>query len=162
MLTLPRAEARSQSSATNEPNSPSITLGVDLTESRTYLDDNDSPLSSSFTNPLDVLQLYVLTGNLPSVIDYDATSLLTLGRQIVSIGSKRQIERVSYANVIENCTNAHRVSDSSRGDQLHAICIVPINQRPNMLAEIFDNELDSDKEQWRRSLTSMLALAPAM
>ena len=110
LRTLLRAEARLPRSSTNQPNSPSITLGIELQESRTYLGDDDTPLSSSYTNPLDVLQLYARADNLPSVIDYDATSHLTLGRQTVSIGSKRQIERVSYANVIKSYTGAHWVS----------------------------------------------------
>ena len=110
LRTLFRAEARLPRSTTNQPNSPSITLGIELQESRTYLGDDDTPLSSSYTNPLDVPQLYARADNLPGVIDYDATSHLTLGRQTVSIGSKRQIERVSYANVIKSYTGAHWVS----------------------------------------------------
>ena len=152
LRTLLRAEARLPKSTTNQPNSPSITLGIELQDSRTYLGDDGTPLSSSYTNPLDVLQLYARADNLPSVIDYDATSHLTLGRQTVSIGSKRQIERVSYANVIKSYTGAHWVSHSGQGDQLHAIYVVPINRRPSTQTEIFDNELESDKEQWQRRI----------
>ena len=47
LRTLLRAEARFPRSTTNQPNSPSITLGIELQESRTYLGDDDTPLSSS-------------------------------------------------------------------------------------------------------------------
>ena len=129
-----------------------ITWGIELQDSRTYLGDDGTPLSSSYTNPLDVLQLYARGDNLPSVIDNDATSHLTLGRQTVSIGSKRQIERVSYANVIKSYTDVHWVSHSGQDVQLHAIYVVPINRRPSIQTNILDNELKSDKEQWQRRL----------
>ena len=150
LRTLLRAEARLPRSTTNQPNWPPITLGFELQDSRTYLGDEGTPLSSSYTNPLDVLQLYARADNLPSVIDNDATSHLTHGRQTVSIGSKRQIERVSYANVIKSYTGAHWVSHSGQDDQLHAIYVVPINRRPSIQTNILDNELKSDKEQWQR------------
>ena len=86
------------------------------------------------------------------MIDYDATSHLTLGRQTVSIGSKRQIERVSYANVIKSYNGVHWVSHSGQDVQLHAIYVVPINRRPSIQTNILDNELKSDKEQWQRRL----------
>lgn len=152
LRTLLRAEARLPIGATDQPNSRSITLGIELQDSRTYLGDDGTPLSSSFTNPLDVLQIYFRAENLPSVIDSDATSHLSLGRQTISIGSKRQIERVSYANVIKSYTGAHWVSQSLQGDQLHAIYVVPINQRPGARKELFDNELESDEEQWQRRI----------
>ena len=129
-----------------------ITWGIELQNSRTYLGDDGTPLSSNYTNPLDVLQLYARADNLPSVIDNDATSHLTLGRQTVSIGSKRQIERVSYANVIKSYNGVHWVSHSGQDVQLHAIYVVPINRRPSIQTNILDNELKSDKEQWQRRL----------
>lgn len=152
LRTLVRAEARLPTSITGQPNSRSITLGMELQDSRTYLGDDGTPLSSSYTNPLDVLQLYFRAENLPSVIDSDATSQLSIGRQTISIGSKRQIERVSYANVIKSYTGAHWVNQSSQGDQLHAIYVVPINRRPSAQTKIFDNELESDKEQWQQRI----------
>jgi len=60
--------------------------------------------------PLMSCSFFPRADNLPSVIDYDGTSHLTLGRQTVSIGSKRQIERVSYANVIKSYNGVHWVS----------------------------------------------------
>ena len=129
-----------------------IALGIELQDSRTYLGDDGTPLSSSYTNPLDVLQLYARADNLPSVIDEDATSYLTLGRQTLSIGSKGQIERVSYANLIKSHIGAHWVSHSGQGDQLHAIYVVSVNRRPSTQTNILDNELESDKEQWQQKV----------
>lgn len=72
-----------------------VSFGVELQDSRTYLGDTGTPLSSSFVNPLDVLQLYARLDDLPGVIGETSSSQLILGRQTVSIGSKRQIERVA-------------------------------------------------------------------
>ena len=96
-----------------------MSFGIELQDSRTYLGDSGTPLSNSFTNPLDVLQLYARFDDLPGVLGEASDSRLILGRQTVSIGSKRQIERVSYANVIKSYSGAHFISESERGDELH-------------------------------------------
>ncbi|MEL6687485.1 MAG: alginate export family protein [Pseudomonadota bacterium] len=129
-----------------------IVFGAELQDSRTYLGDNGTPLSSSFTNPLDFLQLYARVEDLPGFLGKDSDSHLTVGRQTVSIGSKRQIERVSYANVIKGYTGAYFLSEAQRGDEFHAFMVVPIARFPNTRPEIDDNVLASDQEQWGRRI----------
>ena len=123
-------------------------IGLELQDSRGYLTDSGSPITTGFVNPLDILQLYA---------EIDAPALQTgwegqlrLGRQTVSIGSKRQIERISYANVIKSYTGLHYESASASGDEFHAIAIVPIARRPSDRASIDDNRLSGDEEQWNR------------
>ena len=152
LRTLLRAQVQIPTSAAQDNHVPAFSLGIELQDSRTYLGDDGTPLSSSYANPMDVLQLYARADNLPSLIDADATSHLTLGRQTVSIGSKRQIERVSYANVIKSYTGAHWINQSQQGHQLHAIYLVPVTRRPSRQAALFDNELAADKEQWQRRI----------
>lgn len=129
-----------------------IVFGAELQDSRTYLGDEGTPLSNSFTNPLDFLQVYARVEDLPGLLGERSESELTVGRQTVSIGSKRQIERVSYANVIKGYTGAYLQSESDSGDELHAFMVVPISRFPNTRPEIDDNILDADKEQWGRRI----------
>ncbi len=127
-------------------------IGVEVQDSRTYLGDAGTPLSSSITNPLDILQAYVRVEDLPGVLGETSSSTLTLGRQTVSIGSKRQIERVDYANVIKSYTGAHFVSTAPRGDEFHAIYVVPTARFPNTRPDLDDNMPSGDEEQWERRI----------
>lgn len=129
-----------------------ISFGLELQDSRTYLGDFGTPLSNSFTNTLDFLQLYAQANDLPGILGARSNSKLILGRQTISIGSKRQIERVSYANVIKSYSGAHFISQSQRGDEFHAFVVVPVARFPNTRPAIDDNEIEADKEQWGRRI----------
>lgn len=125
-------------------------FGAELQDSRVYLDDEDTTLSSSYVNALDILQLYADVPG-PSIFE-GGSSHIRLGRQTVSIGSKRQIERVSYANVIKSYTGGHWTATSSRGDELHAIYVVPIDRLPGDRESVGENEIVADEEQWERRI----------
>ncbi len=129
-----------------------VAFGAELQDSRTYLSDSGTPLSSGFTNPLDFLQLYARFEDLPGPLGAGSTSTLTLGRQTVSISSKRQIERVDFANVIRAYTGAHYVAQNPRGDALHALLVVPSERLPTNRQALEDNRLSGDEEQWGRRI----------
>lgn len=130
-------------------------FGVELQDSRTYLGDDGTPLSSSIANPLDVLQAYIRFDELPGVLGEGSTGSLTLGRQTISLGSKRQIERVDFANVIKSYTGGLYTSQNADGDQFHAMLAVPTARFPNDKEELFDNVLSGDEEQWNRRIWSL-------
>lgn len=126
-----------------------VQVGVELQDSRAYLTDEATPLSSSFVNALDVLQAYI-SFPAPGVLGDGSTTRVQIGRQTVSIGSKRQIERVTYANVIKNYTGAHIVSSNPRGDELHIFGVAPVERKPDDRPSINDNEIVADREQFGR------------
>lgn len=127
-------------------------IGVELQDSRTYLGDAGTPLSNSIANPLDVLQLYVRSDSLPGLLGPGSVTDAKLGRQTVSIGSKRQIERVDFANVIKSYTGLHAISTAPRGDELHLLLVVPTARFPDSRPGLDDNELSGDEEQWGRRI----------
>lgn len=129
-----------------------VSIGLELQDSRTYLADAGTPLSTSIVNPLDILQLYAAFDTLPGLLGAGSETKLILGRQTVSIGSRRQIERVEFANVIFSYTGAHLVSEAARGDQLHLVYVVPTERFPNTRPDLDDNTLAADKEQWGRRI----------
>lgn len=129
-----------------------LTLGLELQDSRTYLEDNGTPLSSSIVNPLDVLQAYANWDDLPGALGSGSQSRLTLGRQTISIGSKRQIERVDFANVIKSYTGVHWIHENEEGDALHLVYAVPVARFPAGRAALDDDRLEGDEEQWERRI----------
>lgn len=133
----------------------SYAFNVELQDSRGYYGDAGTPLSSSFVNPLDVLQSYVIRTDLPGLLGNESASELKLGRQTVSIGSKRQIERVNFANVVKSYTGAHFRSYTPRGDELHVLRVSPIKRKPGSSQGLLDNDLAADEEQWRRRIWAL-------
>lgn len=127
------------------------TVGAEVQDSRAFLDDRGTPLSAGFVNAADVLQLYVRHEG-PGLLPGPSTGTTTLGRQTISIGSKRQIERVSYANVIRAYTGIYHLSTNGRGDELHAFGAVPVERLPTDREQVGDNAFGADREQWERRL----------
>lgn len=125
------------------------TAGVELQDSRSYLTDSGSAVSSSYINPVDFLQAYL---RLP-VADFSNSGFdgsVILGRQTISIGSKRQIERVSYANVIKNYTGAYLRLKNKEDDEWHAFVVSPVEQRPRDRQSLLDNDPKWDAEEFNR------------
>lgn len=127
-------------------------IGLELQDSRTYLSDTETPLSSSFTNSLDVLQAYIAFNNRPGLLGVGSKQKLTLGRQTITIGSKRQIQRVSFANVVKSYTGIYSKSVSANKDELHAFYVVPLERLPALKEQLKDNQIELDKEQWHRRI----------
>jgi len=126
--------------------------GVELQDSRTYLGDAGTPLGTSVTNPLDILQAYVRARALPGLLGPGSESEVTFGRQTVSIGSRRQIERVEFANALFSYSGAHLVSRSAAGDRLHVVYIAPLARFPASGEALLDNDLSGDETQWDRRI----------
>lgn len=137
-----------------------VSFGAELQDSRTYLGDDGTPLSGSFTNPLDFLQLYVRFDDLPGLFGETWKSELTIGRQTIGFGSERQIERVDFANVIRSFTGLHFVSEGQRGDEFHIVYVVPTAIFPSTRPELDDNRLSGDKEQWGRQIWAAHYIRP--
>lgn len=129
-----------------------VKLGIELQDSRTYLGDYGTPLTSSIANPLDILQAYILIDDLKSGPDHNWSHTVKIGRQTISIGSKRQIERVSFANVIKSYTGVHLESNAASGDKLNAFYAVPLRRNPSSKSQLLDNDLSGDEEEWGRHI----------
>lgn len=129
-----------------------LTLGAELQDSRTYLGDAGTPLSNGIANPLDILQLYAKADNLPGLLGSGSSSTLTAGRQTISIGSKRQIERIEFANVIKSYTGLTSETTNERGDSLNLFYAVPLARFPNDRPDLDNNTLSGDEEEWGRRI----------
>lgn len=123
--------------------------GVELQDSRAELDDQGTPLSTSLVNPIDVLQAYVRL-DVPAPPGFD-DSRLVLGRQTISIGSRRVIERVEFANVIFSYTGAYWRSNTADGDELHILAVSPLARQPTDSVDLRRNQPSGDEESWNRT-----------
>jgi hypothetical protein len=131
-----------------EADTGALAFGIEVQDSRAYLDDAGTPLSTSTVNPLDVLQAYARWD--ASNVLGARTASLKLGRQTLDIASSRIFERVDMANVIFSYTGAYWRATYRDGDELHVIAIVPTGRWPADRPALDDNDLSGDEEQWGR------------
>jgi hypothetical protein len=127
-----------------------LAFGVEIQDSRAYLDDAGTPLSTSSVNAFDILQAYV-RWDADDVLGAQSSSL-KLGRQTLDIGSRRIFERVDMANVIFSYTGAYWRASYADGDELHVVAIVPTGRLPAGRAALDGNEPSGDEEQWGRQV----------
>ncbi len=130
---------------------PKWTMGVELQDSRSYLTDQGSSLSTTQVNTLDFLQIYL---ELPVSRFFGSSynGSLKLGRQTMSVGSQRQIERVDFANVIFNYTGAYLALENSREDEWHLFLLCPVERRPQEFNDLLKNRHVFDREEFNRLL----------
>lgn len=122
-----------------------VQIGLEIQDSRTYLGGSNTPLSSSYTNTADILQLYGQFRIQP-LLNRSSKAALKIGRQTVSISSKRQIERVTYANVIRAYSGVYYLEKSTRNNELHLFYTVPVTRLPKDKDLLFDNHFEWDSE----------------
>jgi hypothetical protein len=127
-----------------------LAFGVEIQDSRAYLDDAGTPLTTSSVNAFDILQAYV-RWDADDVLGAQSSSL-KLGRQTLDIGSRRIFERVDMANVIFSYTGAYWRASYADGDELHVVAIVPTGRLPAGRAALDGNEPSGDEEQWGRQV----------
>lgn len=125
-----------------------VTFGLELQDSRIYLDDAGSTLGAGNVNAFEALQAY-------AEIDFAGAfgqkqAHLRLGRQTLGIGSQRVVERTSTSNVVAAFNGAHWHSRNARGDELHVLYVSPVAVRPDERAAQARNDISGDEEEWGR------------
>jgi hypothetical protein len=120
-----------------------VAAGVELADSRVYLTDDDTPLSTSHVNPVDVLQAY-LSATVPDLL-FDGSSLrLKVGRQTMDVGSRRFVARNRFRNTINSRTGLDLEWTGPGREIVRAFFTVPVERRVN---SIRDNEPRLDIER---------------
>ncbi|MGE0409588.1 MAG: alginate export family protein [Amphiplicatus sp.] len=122
-------------------------VGVEFQDSRAYLDDSGTPLTTGYVNPFDVLQAYARIA-FPSPLGGQTEA--TIGRMTLDIGSRRQIARTNFGNVIKSHTGLYLRTKTDDGDELHLFVVSPVEQAPTDRDALGANEVAFDRERWRR------------
>lgn len=125
-----------------------VAFGIELQDSRVYLDDAGTPLGVSAVDAFDLLQAYAEIAAAGAFGQKEAT--LRLGRQTLGIGSQRVVERTNSSNVISSFTGAYWSSRNQRDDEWHVFYVSPVGVQPNDRAALEDNQIAGDEEQWGR------------
>jgi hypothetical protein len=122
-----------------------LRIGVELIDSRAYLDDSGTPLSTTMVNPGELLQGYVAWTQ-RDVFQVGSESTLRVGRLTLDVGSRRFVARSLYRNTINTFTGAEWRWHGSRGNHLQVFYTLPVNRKPNTATALRNNDVEFDEE----------------
>ncbi|MFM1895140.1 MAG: hypothetical protein RLZZ385_214 [Pseudomonadota bacterium] len=125
-------------------------LQFELQDSRTYLDDGGTPLSTSYVNAFEPLQLYGSVDLASGSTPWLERSLLKLGRFTLDIGSRRFVERNDFRNTINGYTGMHWINRFGNGGQLDSFFVAPVGKLPADRASLDDNRIEVDEDDKTR------------
>ncbi|XBQ15442.1 MAG: alginate export family protein [Oceanicaulis sp.] len=117
-----------------------VTFGIEGFDSRAYLTDDGSFLSSTAINTLDVLQAYVR-------LDHEKGALQA-GRFVMNVGSRRLAGENSFRNwpsAFEGVRGEYALSDDLT---FEAFYTAPVERRPGDRAALLDNDQEFDEADW--------------
>jgi len=126
-----------------------LRLGLELGDSRVYLDADDTPLGVADVNTADIVQAYLAIGT-NDLLGTGSAARLSLGRQVIHIGSGRQVFRPGFRNVIRPLTGVSLRLETGRGDTLDAFYTVPVSTEPDDRDALGSLSHSFDKELWQQ------------
>jgi hypothetical protein len=121
----------------------------ELQDSRAYLTDENSGISTSMVNALEPLQAYVNL-HLDHVFVDGAGLDLRAGRQTMNLGGQRLIARHRFRNTIQNYTGVTSHWRTSAGTELFAFGVLPVRVEPDNSDRegLLDNRIELDRESF--------------
>jgi len=121
------------------------TFGGELMDSRQFLNDTGSPLSTGHVNAMEPMQAY-LKLNLGAALNDDRKASLTLGRQTFDLGSRRLFARNRYRNTINAFNGVRAQWEFGGGQELQAMWFLPQHRRPTARGSLLDHHIHLDRE----------------
>jgi hypothetical protein len=120
-------------------------IAVEIGDSRAYLDDSGTPISTAHVNPLEVIQGYISAEQKNLFLSGDK-SVLKMGRLTLDFGSRRLVARTKFRNTVNSFTGVEWKWQNRKGDQLHFFYTMPINRSPNSISKLSKNSIELDRE----------------
>ena len=125
--------------------SDSFRVGAELQDARTWGAESGTPLSNTFVNALEPLQLYA---------GFTARDLLAKGDQIdlrvgrftMQMGSNRFVARHIFRNTLQSHTGANVIWSQSDGPRLQFFLTNPVIRRPADSDGLRDNDVKLDQD----------------
>ena len=137
-----------------------IAFAAELQDARAYLDDDGTPLSASFVNVAEPLQMFT-EFSLDGVFGAPSDAALQLGRFTLDIGGRRFVERNGFRNTINAYDGAHFRWAGANGAKANVFYVSPLRKEPADRAAWGDNEAVLDETQgYRRFWGAYYAFAP--
>ncbi len=145
-----------------------VSIVGEVQDSRAYLTDENSGVSTIVVNALEPLQAYVNL-HLDDVFVGGAGLDLRAGRQTMDLGGRRLIAENRFRNTIQNYTGITSHWLTSGGTELFVFGVLPVRIEPenNDRAGLLDNRIEIDRENfdlafWGAFLEQALGLGVAL
>lgn len=119
-----------------------FTFGIEIQDSRVFLEDDNTPIGTSIVNTAELLRLYATIRSAA----FGGSSELHIGRITMDVGSRRFVARNRYRNTINGFTGVdwHWTNDGDK--RFRAFYTLPVRRLPASEAERRDNEHELDEE----------------
>lgn len=127
-----------------------IRFAVELFDSRAYLADEKSPVSTNEVNTFELVQAYV-AGDIDNALGAGTTLILQGGRFLLNLGSRRLVAADDYRNTTSGFTGA-RADIKARSLSATLVYVLPQLRLPDALPRVLDNAVAPDKESFDQVL----------
>jgi len=136
-----------------------IAFGADLFDSRAYGADAGTPLSTGDVNTFELVSAYArLTAK--GLLGEGSSASLTLGRQIVPLGSKRLLGAEDYRNTLNAYTGARADVRLAKGAGATLFYLLPQTRRPDDFDALLNNRVAFDGQNFDTRIYGGFAAAP--
>ncbi len=128
-----------------EARSENLSAALEFIDSRAYLDDAGTAITTTMVNPAELLQGYIALTN-REVFRSGDESTIRAGRLTLDVGSRRYVARSKYRNTINTFTGIEWNWSDPDGNHIQAFYTLPVNRKPNLPQALRDNDIEFDEE----------------
>ncbi|WP_232210436.1 alginate export family protein [Nitrococcus mobilis] len=123
-------------------------IGAELEDSRSQLDDSDTPLGTDDVDAIALLRAYIGAKGLNMFAAGDQLDV-TAGRLTIDLGSRRLVARNRFRNTINGFTGVNALWQGPAGTQLQTFYTLPVHRRPTDRDRLDDNDIVTDTESFK-------------
>ena len=136
-----------------------IGFGADLYDSRAYFADAGTPLSTGDVNTFELVSAYVRL-SVDDFVGEGTRASLTLGRQIVPLGSKRLLGAEDYRNTLNAYVGARADLEFGGRARAKLFYLLPQNRRPDDFGDLLNNRVAFDGQNFETEVVGGFFTAP--
>ncbi len=119
----------------------------ELEDSRGWLMDNGSAISSSMINPVELLQGYARL-RFGDLVSGGSKTEIQVGRWTRDVGSGRLLGRHNFRNTIDSYTGVNFDWKGESGRELFLFWALPVTKLPSDAPSLLDNEIKFDEQHF--------------
>jgi hypothetical protein len=143
-----------------------IRVAAEVYDSRAYLADRGTPVTTGEVNAVELVQAYVAV-DAPGAFGPGTSLALQGGRFLLNIGSRRLVAADDYRNTTNSYTGVKADIAARGGFKATLIYVLPQTRLPDDLDALLDNRQRIDRESfdqvlWGGTLSRVKTIGPAM
>ena len=128
--------------------SSDFNLVIEAGDSRAFLDDNGSPLSTSMVNPVELIQTYLMWEH-QNLFEKGGQSSLRVGRLTLDVGNRRLVARSKFRNTMNTFSGTEWKYETKQGNELQMFYTLPVNRAPDDASDLKNNHIEYDRPSGR-------------